>query len=535
MRVSSKSRIILGHEANLVTAGDAMVRELDVSRITLRLREKVDKGEDKEDHIHAKLTGQTIELLRQGLVSSEFQESRARTDYTSQYKKNSLTMKGTDGRESNINVMLKFIPVKMRLDPSESINNMGTLNVEVHDATDLPAADRNGYSDPYCKFILNDKQVHKTETQKKTLHPAWNERFTVAVKSRTAAVFKLECWDWDRGDSDDLLGTADINLNLLEPFQSQEVTLGLDGKSGSVRLNMLFKPDYVTRSRQGASTFQGTFAVPGKIIGAPVKGVGKGAVFVGGNFKRGATFVGRGFRRKKTDGGSEEIAEVPDDAQATTPDGDKRASNVINSYPPSSAPRVMVDGKDSMKVPSTPPHHRVSSSGASFSSAYGGSPAGGGADTGTATFAVLSASGFEGGNVRVFVKQHTSKGSKDVHKTKAVKATAASDVKWDESSETFKVTCAADAQFAVQVKDVHTFGSDTDLGEGMLVVPDSTSEKGESVVKTVHCGKGTVEVKSAFEQVGDGQSIAGQGASPGRASMSRRLLSKNPRDSRVVS
>lgn len=51
------------------TAGDAMVRELDVSRITIRLTEKVDnKGEGGEEHVYAKLTGQTLDVLRQGLV-----------------------------------------------------------------------------------------------------------------------------------------------------------------------------------------------------------------------------------------------------------------------------------------------------------------------------------------------------------------------------------------------------------------------------------------------------------------------------------
>ena len=45
-----------------------MVRELDVSRITLRLREKAQKGDVKEDQIHAKLTGSTLDVLKQGLV-----------------------------------------------------------------------------------------------------------------------------------------------------------------------------------------------------------------------------------------------------------------------------------------------------------------------------------------------------------------------------------------------------------------------------------------------------------------------------------
>ena len=52
--------------------GDAMVRELDLSKITLRLVEEVDeKGDDENDrHIKAKLQGQTLDVLRQALVSA---------------------------------------------------------------------------------------------------------------------------------------------------------------------------------------------------------------------------------------------------------------------------------------------------------------------------------------------------------------------------------------------------------------------------------------------------------------------------------
>ena len=51
-------------------AGNAMVRELDLSRITLRLVEKQDKrGEGEEEHVEAKLTGDTLQVLQKCLVS----------------------------------------------------------------------------------------------------------------------------------------------------------------------------------------------------------------------------------------------------------------------------------------------------------------------------------------------------------------------------------------------------------------------------------------------------------------------------------
>jgi Ca2+-dependent lipid-binding protein len=51
----------------------------------------------------------------------------------------------------------------------------------LHRLTDLPAADRNGKSDPYCRFVLNGEEVHKSEVKKKTLNPKWGENFEVEV------------------------------------------------------------------------------------------------------------------------------------------------------------------------------------------------------------------------------------------------------------------------------------------------------------------------------------------------------------------
>ncbi|KAF2875982.1 hypothetical protein BDV95DRAFT_591385 [Massariosphaeria phaeospora] len=442
--------------------GDTMVRELDFSKITLRIMEHIDKkGEGDEDHIIAKLTGNTLETLRRCL-----------------YTPTQLILKDNHGRENKITVSLKYLPIKMQLDPSESFNNQGTLRVDVLDADDLPAADRNGFSDPYCKFILNDKEVYKTKTQKKTLHPAWNEYFEVPVRSRTAAQFEVKVFDWDFGDKADFLGKAAINLDILEPFQNQEVTLGLDGKSGAIRLRMLFKPDYVVRSRQGSSTFSGTFAVPGKVIGAPVKGVGKGAVFVGGGVVRAGTFLGRGFKRRKSKGatGAEEFER-----------GDSPNMSMDET------PVISVEGPDA--APPHPPHHnRHKSWGAqSFASGVGGGALGTG-DPGSATITIVSASGYPAGTkVRVHVRLDTPKGAKEVHKTEHIKAPATGAVTFE--NESFRVPCTADASFKLVVKDHSTFGSDAELGEAPFFVDDQGMGGGD---KSVNVGAGTVVVRSSF-------------------------------------
>ena len=364
----------------------------------------------------------------------------------------------------------------MHLDPSESINNMGTLRVDVLDAADLPAADRNGYSDPYCKFNLNGKDVHKTKVQKKTLHPSWNEFFECPIKSRTAAKFKVTVYDWDFGDKADLLGNAVINLELLEPFKPQETVLTLDGKSGVLRLKMVFKPDYVTRSRQGSSTFSGTFDTPGKIVGAPVKGVGKVGGVVGGGVLKGASFVKRGFKSKKDNSGdSNGFVEPPSN------------DIIINGADETDADTT----KAGLATPTTPAHKRQSSFGAaSIASRDITTPSKG--ESGTAQFLIQSATGYPGAaKIQVHVKQLTEKGPKDVHKTKGIKS-ADGDAQFGQ--EMFKVNCTADQQFQIVVKDDKLLG-DRELGEALFFVPDQASSGQEKVVKV---GEGNVTLTTSF-------------------------------------
>ena len=135
----------------------------------------------------------------------------------------------------------------MVLDPSESINNMGTLRVDVLDAKHLPSADHNGYSNPLCKFYLDGKTIFKTGLRKKTLDPAWNEVFECKILSRTAARLVCDVHNWKSAFDSDSLGAATVNLETIEPFKPQEYQLALDRESGTVRLRLLFKPEYVTR------------------------------------------------------------------------------------------------------------------------------------------------------------------------------------------------------------------------------------------------------------------------------------------------
>ncbi|GJC80163.1 tricalbin-1 [Colletotrichum liriopes] len=456
--------------------GDCFIRELDFSRLTLKVREKGDKVEGSEkdkDHTIAKLQGNTLDTLKQCLNNPT-----------------TLKLKDKENRPSSVKVSLKYIPVKMQLDPSESINNMGTLRVDVLDAQDLPSADSNGKSDPYCKFELNGEDVYKTKVQKKTLHPAWNEFFEVPVPSRTAAKFKVTVWDYDFADKPDFLGAAEINLEQLDPFRPSESRLLLDGKSGTVRLRMLFRPSYVTRTRQGTSTFSGTFAAPGRIVtgiaGAPIK-VGS---TVGHGVGRGASFLKRGlFSRKDDDSNdaSSSFTEIPtivengNSPPAPTPGlGLKRATGF--STDGSESP----DTRPGTSNGSTLGHTRTKSNGAaSVHSVTPGSPG-----SGTASFTVVSATGFPPStDLYITINQLTPK-PKVIGKTKHHKDATG----FFRYNESFKCTCTPDTQFKIEAKGEHTLRSDDDLGEALYFVGDS----GAGGEKEIKVGSGTVVMRSTF-------------------------------------
>ena len=445
---------------------------------------------------------------------------------------------------------MKYLPIKMRLDPSESMNNMGSLRVDVLDAADLPSADRNGFSDPFCKFELNGESVHKTKVQKKTLHPAWNEFFEVSIPSRTAAKFHVKVMDWDFGDRADFLGEADINLEILEPMQAQEVTLLLNGAkgagtAGAVRLRLLFKASYVTRTRQGSSTFSGSIGPAGKVIGAPVKGVGKVGGAVGGGIVKGASFMRHGFSRSK-DGGKTPIDDSYTNGFNTplTAGPDTPLPSIEAPAPPAKD-GIAMDGDGAPQPPSTPNHAR-SPSAKSFGPSLNNTPIGkGDGAAGTAEISILSASGYPSGTkVQVYIKQLPtsaigSKGqAKDLLKTKPLKASSPeTPVSWADSaagsSETLKHPCSPETQFQIQVKNHSTFGGGDDLGQALFVVDDSSGSEGSE--RTVKVGAGEVKVRSRFVMADAGSTTGGQSLGGGGDSWKgkrRSFLSKRESSSR---
>eukprot|EP00903_Cladosiphon_okamuranus_P009644 g9177.t1 len=100
-----------------------------------------------------------------------------------------------------------------------------TLHVKVVEARGLMA--RDGVlrrSDPYVNLNLSGRYLsngqewskkfqisEQTKVVKYSLNPVWNESFSLPVR-RAGAFLRVELWDWDRGSSDDPLGSFEVKI-----------------------------------------------------------------------------------------------------------------------------------------------------------------------------------------------------------------------------------------------------------------------------------------------------------------------------------
>lgn len=44
--------------------------------------------------------------------------------------------------------------------------------------------DSNGFSDPFCRFLMDGVLLCKSDTKKKNLNPEWNQFFAVKIPAR---------------------------------------------------------------------------------------------------------------------------------------------------------------------------------------------------------------------------------------------------------------------------------------------------------------------------------------------------------------
>ena len=108
----------------------------------------------------------------------------------------------------------EIIEDKISLPPSEKWE----INVHLFRASELPSADSNGLSDPYCSFnILNTKIVVKSRRIDKNLNPIWDEIFRIPINSLNSDILRVEVIDWDKIGKHDKLGMIDFPLINYQP------------------------------------------------------------------------------------------------------------------------------------------------------------------------------------------------------------------------------------------------------------------------------------------------------------------------------
>ncbi|KAF5100263.1 hypothetical protein D0Z03_000846 [Geotrichum reessii] len=448
------------HKAqSLGESGEVIIRELEWSQITFQVTSKVNKP--RKDDILASYKIDTLALLKRS--------------YKEPYV---LNIKNGSTSIASATLRMRYFPLLMQLDPSESVNNMGLLNGEIVKAENVPAADRSGFSDPYINVIFNGQKIFKTKIVKKTLNPVWNESFSTEVLSRTNDKLTLECYDWDMGPgSDDYLGEVDIDLAQLEPLTPTTLTLPLKGKSGTITVNFLFKPSYVSRKVDTAgigSTFANGIAVPGNIVGSASGFIAGGASQVLGGVAGGAGQVGRGVA-----GGAEKliggVAGGTSNVLGGVGSGIKGGASKLKSpFKFGGGSNNKSDDSSSiynLEAPGTssfPSHQRSPSSKSVASSAvYGnaGSNAAG-------QINISYATGFSGTpTLQVKAFMIVNKKEKEIYKTKSVRYSN-DQFTFD---EIFPINAASDSGFIFKVREHRSLGRTEELGEVAITLGDYAS------------------------------------------------------------
>jgi Ca2+-dependent lipid-binding protein len=191
---------------------------------------------------------------------------------------------------ATFNVYVRYIPVKYTVQPSESINNMGLLQISIKNAENLPAADRSGTSDPFIVFTLNNVKIYKTKTVKKNCNPEFNEDFNATVLSRIADVFEVEIFDWNQIGNAKKIASGKIQLDDLPAFERavRKIQLNNELKSsvpgGVLNLHIVFRPEFAIKKKQGTG------------VTKTLTGIGTGiSTGVGNVVSGGGSFVGSGI------------------------------------------------------------------------------------------------------------------------------------------------------------------------------------------------------------------------------------------------
>lgn len=172
-----KTAKLRGDNLKFDECADMFIKEADFSRIAIEI--KPANSDEKEIYKLGHWIDSGASVIRRIMRRKRLGLSDEDDEGTW------FNLLGTDG-PARIRLGFRYDPMEnFVLNPDESLDNQGILNVELVSATNLMAADKSGTSDPYVIFNVNGEKVHKSEIIKKTLNPKWShERFTVPIVSR---------------------------------------------------------------------------------------------------------------------------------------------------------------------------------------------------------------------------------------------------------------------------------------------------------------------------------------------------------------
>ncbi|XP_060062744.1 multiple C2 and transmembrane domain-containing protein 1-like [Ylistrum balloti] len=129
------------------------------------------------------------------------------------------------------------------------------LEVWLREGRDLVVRDSCGTSDPYVKFKVGSKQHYKSKTVYKNLNPQWDERLSIPIEDVYRPV-NVKVFDYDRGISDDPMGSAEIDLTTLELNTATDLKLALadGGKNENYMGYLLLQCTLVPKTIQEKET-----------------------------------------------------------------------------------------------------------------------------------------------------------------------------------------------------------------------------------------------------------------------------------------
>eukprot|EP00090_Calanus_glacialis_P005273 TRINITY_DN14089_c0_g1_i1.p1 TRINITY_DN14089_c0_g1~~TRINITY_DN14089_c0_g1_i1.p1 ORF type:complete len:766 (-),score=211.93 TRINITY_DN14089_c0_g1_i1:70-2205(-) len=103
------------------------------------------------------------------------------------------------------------------------------LFVHIKAGHDLPPKKQNGSSDPYVKFLMNGKTVHRSKTIHKDLNPNWDESFMASVPDLSRHM-EIRVFNHNLV-KDDLIGSFPLDLVSLSQNKSLDLKVSLEDAS----------------------------------------------------------------------------------------------------------------------------------------------------------------------------------------------------------------------------------------------------------------------------------------------------------------